>query len=70
MDTRRFNSPDYKRQIRAVRAYKRTVRNVPEHPWKRAMHKIGMASILRQVLFVFVFAAIIYLIYFEGNTCT
>ena len=64
MDTKRFNNPEYKRQISAVRNYRRQAQAVPETKLKRAIQKTGAARLRNQILLVIAIALFVYLTYF------
>lgn len=64
MDTRRFNRPEYKKQIHAVRAYKRRSQPLPETKVAKTMRAIGLGTVFRLVLAGLGLALLIYLIYF------
>lgn len=64
MDTRRFHRPEYKRQIREVRHYRRNVRQHSENKIDSLLSKIGLEKILYRVLAIVVLCGALYLIYF------
>ncbi len=64
MDTKRFNNPEYKRQISAVRNYRRQAAAVPDTKAKRILHKTGIARTRNQILLVIAIALFVYLTYF------
>jgi hypothetical protein len=64
MDLKRFNNPKYKKQISAVRGYKRQARSLPEGRFQKFLHLIKMGNWVTQLAIVFVLAALIYLVYF------
>ncbi len=64
MDTKRFNHPEYKRQIRAVRNYHREVPLRPEKVPARILYFLGLGSAKRKALALVFLALVIYLIYF------
>ncbi len=64
MDTRRFNNPSYKRQINAVRHYRRNVVPRPESALGRIFGAIGLGSVFRKICAALVLFLAIYLVYF------
>lgn len=66
MDTKRFNNPEYKNQIRAVRNYKRQVPVKPENRWDLVLFYIGLTSWKRRIFAAIILAAAVYLAYFAN----
>lgn len=64
MDTKRFHNPEYKKQIKAVRTYRRQVKTTPDTPLGKFFYAIGLQSIFRRVLVLLVLALLVYLAYF------
>ena len=64
MDTNRFKTPDYKRQVRAISEHRRPIKKLPESGWDRFLFAIGLSSWPRRIAVLFAFALAIYLIYF------
>ena len=64
MDTKRFHSTDYKRQVSSRRTYSRPVRKPAEGFWPVFFDRIGLGTWLRKILAVVVLGVLVYLIYF------
>lgn len=66
MDTKRFNNPQYKSQIRAARNYKRKARIRPEGKLQAVLYHSGLSSWKNRVIAVLILGVLVYLIYFAG----
>ncbi len=66
MDTRRFNNPEYKRQISRVRHYRRSVSPYPETAAGKVLSILGLGSVFRKLCAAVALAAAVYLVYFAG----
>lgn len=64
MDTKRFNNPEYKKQIKAVRTYRREVKTTPETRIGKFFYILGLGSVLSKILVILVLALLVYLTYF------
>lgn len=64
MDTKRFNTPEYKRQIKAVRNYHRQVPQKPETPAGKFFYLFGLQSNFSKVIVMIVLLLLVYLVYF------
>jgi cell division septal protein FtsQ len=66
MDTKRFNNPEYKKQIRAVRNYRRQVQPTPNDNKEKILYFLGLNRRRNQIFTVIAIALLIYLTYFAG----
>lgn len=64
MDTKRFHSPQYKRQIHANRTHKRVSSPRPETKLQRVLYSVGLGSRKSKVWTLLVLALLAYLTYF------
>jgi cell division septal protein FtsQ len=64
MDTKRFNNPEYKKQIKAVRNYRRPVQTTPESNFEKVLFSTGLGSLRNRIFAGLALVVIIYLIYF------
>ncbi len=64
MDTKRFHNPEYKKQIKAVRTYRRQVQPKPETSVGKFFYALGLDSTISKVLTFLVLAGLVYLVYF------
>ena len=64
MDTNRFHNPKYKKQINAVRGYRRQPRRVPETKFLKFLETIQLGTLARQIAVVLLIGVFVYLIYF------
>lgn len=64
MDTKRFHSPQYKRQIHAHRTHKRVSSPRPETKPQRILYALGLGSKKSKVWTLLVLALLVYITYF------
>ncbi|MDB4940036.1 MAG: Cell division protein FtsQ [Candidatus Doudnabacteria bacterium] len=64
MDTKRFNNPEYKKQIKAVRNYRRVKPSAPPGKTQKVLHGVGLPNIKSQIFALLLVALFVYIFYF------
>ncbi len=64
MDIKRFNNPEYKKQIKAVRNYRRPSKPNPETKYGKAIEMVGLGERKNQLFLFVILAVVVYLFYF------